>query len=520
MSSLRPSPWHRNPDDSGQRHVPPAGATDAAPPPEGIEAMHAHLDRLRPILRRMRRHWMMGLVGFLVVGLLTAGVAFRFRPAYLSETVVFHQEGMNPESLGGGGQKIDADFMRELLLRRGRLEKLIDELKLHQKTVQRLGMGVAVDEMQQLVRFKAISNSTFKISYTGESAEEAQAVTKWLADQLVDEDLERRQAQAKQAKEFLDTELARAEVDLAAHEEALGQFISKNPEFGSAKMLLPSDGKAAAPRPAPAPAPVAAGPRPRAPKKGEPTPAPAPRPVPKMAEPDPALVSARQDALQDLARASRELAQLQTSYTEQHPEVSAAQNRVRDAEARVKAAGDAIAKASADDIYSSIEDAPPPLPAPADGPAPAPAPVAKGGKARPAPAAAPEPPPPVLKSADEILGAAETDFMRLKRAVEEARARAERLAAESFRAEVASRSQGTGHEARVVVLDAAYLPAAPIRGRLFFVKIGLPVALLLAMLLVVGRAILDDRIYDATDLRHLGFDPLLTVVPGKSRTHV
>ncbi len=111
---------------------------------EGTEAVHAQLEKLQGLVKRMKRHVFIGLLGFVLVGLVTAVFVFRFKPGFLSETVVFHQPGLGPESLGGGATATDPTILRELLMQRGRMEKLVDELKLHQDTVQRLGVGVAV----------------------------------------------------------------------------------------------------------------------------------------------------------------------------------------------------------------------------------------------------------------------------------------------------------------------------------------------------------------------------------------
>lgn len=496
----RPDPWTASPDDSQQVTAPPVPA--AVPEPEGIEAVHAQIDRLRPILRRMRRHWLWGLLGVAIATLVVGGYAFfLFNPPYESETVVFYQPDISPESLGQDTDRVDPTFMRELLLRRGRLEDLIRELELHESTVEKYGIGVAVEEMQRLVSFKPVGKSTFRISYIGDSPEEARDVTAWLADQLVEEELVRRRKQAVESKVFLDKELERVTADLAKLEKELGDFIARHPRFATTNNDAARDNRSA---PAPSPRrPV--GRRPAAPK-----PAPAAAAPQKAPEPDPKLVAERDAAIQELTRASRALAELQSQYTDAHPDVAPAKARVAAAEQKVEAATKAIQSSTADDLYA-IAEKPAPAPSGSAEPEPSPRPAPR---VRPAPKADPEPDPEELADLPpEELGEVETEWMRLRRAVDEAQQQQSRLAAESFRAEVQSRSRSAGHSARVVILDEAYLPSKPLRSRLFFGKIWAPLALILAVGLVLGRALFDDRIYDTDDLANLGMKPLLSVIP-------
>jgi capsular polysaccharide biosynthesis protein len=472
------------------------------------------------MVRRMRRHMWWGLIGVAIASALVWGYAFLvFQPPYESETVVFYQPDINPESLGQQQGRVDPTFMRELLLRRGRLEQLLDELDLHQSTIRKYGIGVAIQELQRMISFKPVGKSTFRISYIGDSPEQAQEVTAWLADQLVEEELDRRRQQALQSKAFLDKELERTTKELAEHEEKLGDFIARYPRFATTNNEAAREAARKAPAPDPAPRRRRRVVVRRRPGKAPPAPAPAPRPPPKPVEPDPALLAERDAAISELTRASRRLAELQSQYTDAHPEVGPAKARVAAAEDRVKKANDAIAAATApaDDIYDE---------APAEDiyespgkPAPAPVPtterrVVVETTPDPAPKAEPEPDGEDLEDLPpEKLGEVETEWMRLKRAVEAARDRQSRLAAESFRAEVQSRSQSAGHSARVVILDKAYLPSQPLRSRLFFGKIWAPLVVLFSVVIVLGRALFDDTIYDTDDLVNVGMKPLLSVIP-------
>lgn len=503
--------------------TPESSSSTVGDEPEGIEAVHDQLDRLRPLLRRMRRNYKWGLLGVVLATLLVGGYAsFMFTPPYQSETVVFYQPDISPESLGKQAGRVDPTYLHELVFRRGRLEALLEDLNLHQDTIAEHGLDAAVEEVKQRIDFKPVGKSTFRLSYIGDSPEEARDITAWIANQVVDEELNRRRQQAKESLEFLDEELERTTSELAEHEERLGAFIAKHPRFATtnneaareAKLSGATNGTQG----------QGAGStgnkryvlrRIRKPADGS-----APQPA-VAAAPDPKLVAARQKALEELTRASQDLARLEQSYTEAHPDVRSAAGRVARAEAAVSQATEAVNASTARQLYntaaesddtdskSAAETVTVRVPVPASKPDEEA--EAEGGAAAKAPSLAE-----LEKLPPDELGDVETRWMRLQRAVEEARDQQARLAAESFRAEVQSRSQSAGHSARAVILDPAYLPTKPMRSRLFFGKIWAPLALFLGLAFLIARALFDDRILVPDDASNGKM--MLAVIPTHDRT--
>ncbi len=111
--------------------------------------------------------------------------------------------------------------------------------------------------------------------------------------------------------------------------------------------------------------------------------------------------------------------------------------------------------------------------------------------------------------------AQEAEWARLSREVAEARERYRELEARQFLATMTANMTAAGQAAQIVVIDPAYLPAAPVgpaRSRL------LGLALLVAGLAGVGAALLaaliDDRILDRADVERLGLAPILAEIPG------
>ena len=449
MARNRPDPWSRSPDDSGD--VAPA-ARIAADEPEGIDALRARVDRIKPLLRRMRRHWRIGIIGFLIALAGVCVVAVGYKPVFLSEAVVFHEPSSDSPSLSGGPEPADTDLLRQLLWRRSTVEALIGDLKLRQRTVREHGIAVAVEDMRKAMTFSVLGTRTFRIGYKGNSPEEARDVTKWLIDKLVTEDVERHKTQSIKSQELLADEVKRAAQHLRDREEAMARFLAEHPEFSVAK--------------------------PNAPKAR----------APVEVDAEPALVAERRASMAALSDATRRLSRLHAEHADEHPSVIAAQARVAEAEARLHRANEAIAR------QIGQANAQKPKAATTAGPAPQPKP-----------------------RRDEQLAPSETDWPRLRAELDAARDKHERLTAQLFRADVSSRSQPALHDARVVVLDEAFLPPKPIRSRLSFFQLGLPAAAFFAFLLSLAAALWDDRIYDVADLQNLGIEPVLTVIPSHAR---
>ncbi|HVY30997.1 MAG TPA: hypothetical protein VHB79_30780, partial [Polyangiaceae bacterium] len=95
----------------------------------------------------------------------------------------------------------------------------------------------------------------------------------------------------------------------------------------------------------------------------------------------------------------------------------------------------------------------------------------------------------------------ETDWLRLTRAVTEARQRLDQIEAQLFRADIEVSSESGGHGVQVSVIDPAFLPQRPVPpGTVTLGLIFLAAAAVLGALLMLVRATLDDRVFDARDL--------------------
>ncbi|AUX39804.1 protein kinase involved in polysaccharide biosynthesis [Sorangium cellulosum] len=506
----------------------PSGPT---PPQEALVALPGDMSAraamgpqppsVAAMINRTLAHW------YVAVIVAIAGVAFTVlivqarKPAYRSETVVFYREGVKSTYLGPDGPdplRTLAARLKETLLARSNLQKVVEEFNLFPDVVEKRGMVDAVDRLRAKIIFKARSTDTFAISAEGETRELAQEVTQRLADILVEETTRMRKTQAQMTNEFLDSELKRAEQDVEKAETELAAFLAEHPEFAA---------ETAAPGGAQSGAAIRAqerratdvdptlealerqAPRLRARLTGQPQQA-----APSVGgAPSPALVRQRDQAEQELANARRDLADKQSRFTEQHPDVRAAATRVSTAEAALRRAEEAlvlppapepVVEVAATDeaekakIRAQLAKIEREIAARR---------TAKKGNAADA-----------SETAKQIINT-ETEWSRLSREKTRAQQRLADLEGKSFRAEMAASSEQGGYSAQIEVLDPAYRPSAPSGPSRLLLAIGgffLSVAAGIAAAAARG-IVLDDRVYDMEDIDRMALAPVLVVVPAAPR---
>jgi len=229
---------------------------------------------------------------------------------------------------------------------------------------------------------------------------------------------------------------------------------------------------------------------------------------------DQAATLGRSQAEGALTAARRDLADKRGMYTDEHPDVKSAQRRVIDAEADVRRAIAATAAA----LH--------------------PAPAAGGGAAtdedpngtsrvaslrralgsvrtqiatirsRSVPKATPPP-----KTSQGVV-AVDTEWTRLFREVSEARERQSQLESRQFQAGLVATLASSGEAGRLVVIDPAFKPTRPVAGRrVTTALLGGAASLILAMLVMIALAFLDERLYSAADVRRVIGDQFVILVP-------
>jgi len=485
------------------------------------------IDRVMALVRRILSFWKRGLIVFVVGALIVVPIVFTRPRDYRSETVILYHETIRSdlqgdEGGGGGDARRVGARLRELLLSRQSLEPIISDLHLFQDKIIRGEAIGAVEEMRKHISFRARDGDTFEISFVGSTPEQAQEVTQRLADCIVKEAENRRTDSAKTLKEFLNTESTRNQVELDKKEAELGSFVAAHPEFTprlqgispQAATATPGGGTTAS---APNADPVLASLESRAARidrqlraaQGQVVPSspkPTFQPPPDSAE----LVAARAD-----------LADKSNRYTEKHPDVIAAKNRLKAAE-QAQAAAVEAARVAWNQRHPAEEEAPPPKNATDEAAlrkelteiqaqlANRRAQLAKAGADAGAAGAA------VVAPNSNV--ALELEFTRLQREVSDLRDRQQKLEERVFRASMTASSVMNDRNVQVSVLDPAYLPVRPSsKPRSVLLGALLAACMLLAIASMAASAMLDDRIYERIDIEKLDVLPVIAVIP-RTRT--
>jgi capsular polysaccharide biosynthesis protein len=487
---------------------------EAAREPDSRE----QLQRGLAFLRRAARFWHVPLLALLVGGVAFAIFNLIRKPEYRSETVILYIERAGSGTTESSQAERSASArLRELLMSRPRLERMVTAFDLYSDVKRRYGMGDAIEELKKHVDFRAPGGDTFSIAFTGGSPSEAQRVTAELARSVIEGDAQLRKHQAKVALDFLASEKKSSETQLRDAEQKLAAFMAAHPRFALDTTPL-ANGAAIRASMGATPAVAQPGGQPRV--IWTPPPAAAPGPAAKKlasesgqavaAAPAPAMVANHAEearARAALAAARENLTEQLSRYTPAHPDVRAAEAAVARATERL------AALASGAPAVAAAPASPAQTPAPAASAAPRPRTAA--------------PPAPVAVSApraaarDENLVDLETEWLQLTRAVTEARQRQDQIEAQLFRADIQAGSAAVGHGVHVSIIDPAYLPERPQPpGRTTIAVIFAAVSLALGTLLTLILAALDERMFLPRDAE--GVATILAEVPSPSprRAHV
>jgi hypothetical protein len=225
---------------------------------------------------------------------------------------------------------------------------------------------------------------------------------------------------------------------------------------------------------------------------------------------DPNLAAARMRALTEQQAAQRDLADKEARFTNEHPDVKAAQRRLAAAEGALRRAEGAIAM----------------RPTAATAPAPSPGDEATAaritalrrqlsivraqiGNARKGSKATAEVP-----RDGRSMVAIETEWTRLMRETSEARERQSQLEAKQFQASLLATLTSGGQGGRIVVADPPFRPTRPIAGSRFKIAmVGGAASVLFALLGVLGLAAVDDRLYAPRDLERVLTTSIVIAIP-------
>lgn len=503
--------------------------------PIGTQTPRDKFDQLIAFVRRtMRYWWLVGIITF-VGGVLAVAFALLQKPKFLSEAKVFYNERIQSSVLQGRDYGVNTKNLgyhyQEMLLSRTNMTRVIEELELFPEVREDKGIDAAIEEFKKQATFRVRGAGMFYISYVSEDPERSQAVTALLVDILLEEDERLRREQASATMNFLLDQKAKINAELDKRQRELAKFLSEHPEFaldtmpggntapGASIRAQARSGSTAAPLPDNMDPRLLALERQRrrirarlaAPDNGSAQPR---SRTPEQIEAE-RLVG---EAERDLRRARRELEDRLSRLQPAHPDVIRAQREVVDAEQRVQR------------VKAQVPPALPP-PKPIDRTAlqdelrqlereisSTKARIREeegGGKGE------EEPEPESISEEENWVVALETEYARLRQAVDEQRKRLESTDASLSRAEITASQQMAEQGAVLTIIDPPNLPTIPQgKGRALLAAAGTAVFVMLGTLLALALALVDDRIYGGADLERLALAPVAVVVPRARKRRV
>lgn len=457
--------------------------------------------------------WRIGLA-VLAFGLAAAFLAPKaIEPRYKSESLLANRESIRAGDEERNDNKRFGAKLKEMLLARSKLEEIVKELKLYPGTGDPIS---AVDKLRTDIQFKA-NEDTFLIGYEASDPQLAALVVSRLAEGVVEESARLRRERATASKDFLEEQKQRAEQDLKTSERRLADFVRQHPEYANdvASQRRASSTAAAS----------TAGSRfgggdaqrsalerqaARLRERLEGVPAAAGASAAQQQRLDAEIASAKKDADEKSAR-----------YTDQHPDVVAANRRLaelRAERAELQRQGAELSEAEKVTIRSELARLTGMI-GRVKGSAASPgagAGAAAGAGAGPGVSVSP-----TNNEADAIVKV-ETEWARLQRDQVEARERSKLLEERLFKATIALNVEELGGATQLAIVDRAYVPVAPLKNsKSKVLAVGVLVAVLLAVVSMLVSAYFDSTIRSVSQIAALSVSPMVLSIsmPQSPKTH-
>ncbi|MDB4958392.1 MAG: lipopolysaccharide biosynthesis protein [Myxococcales bacterium] len=475
------------------------------------------LERLVDLGRKTLRYSWLIAVFAVGGGALSLVFALTRARSYTAEAVLGYEEKIQSSVLSNREEAVNrflGDRYRELLMARPQLIQVIEDPKLNPYP-DIADPSLALEKFRQAVKFDSKGGANFKITFTDTDPDRAKAVTDRLTRLLQDKDEAMRSQQAQNTVAFATAQKEESAAELRKREQALAEFLAKHPEFAQDQNQASAEGagiRAIRNKPATGNTRLDVLDRQRARLQARLDAPPDAPPIRVSAPPTPEKIAAEaavQDAQREVVSAQRELEDALSKYTEKHPSVIKAQERVafakqhlREAKAAVPPDTEmAVAPATPADrtkiqkdlavIQSQIADE-----------------QKRSGSNQ-----------TTADQSAQWVVKLETQYTELRRGVTEQRETVESLADSVRRAQIdASAKAAEGGGGRLTVINPAEKPAHPTGpGKTVFLLAGMVLFLTLGGTLAIGLAVIDDRLYRRADIDQLGIAVLAVIPPARIR---
>lgn len=466
------------------------------------------------LARKTARYWWLIAVFAVLGGGLSLVFALTRPRIYQSWATLFYQERIQSQLLSPGreemAQRNIGDRYRELLLARHQLDQIIVDPALDPYPRER-DPEVKIEKLRLAVRLETHGANVFRINFTDSDPERAKRVADKLTKMLQDKDEALRNEQAAATVAFVTDQQENAREELKKRETAYTEFLAKHPEFVQDANSTAQEGASIrairTPKVAPGNSKLYALERQRQRIQAS---LDAPPGVALPAMPSPrsperiAAEAAVQDAQREVNAAKRELEDALTKFTDIHPSVLKARERIETATLRLRQREAAVPPdvepvtrvTTAEDRTRMQKDL-------QQIEAQIAAEQSRTGK----------PADPSADATTSWVVRLEGEHNELRRAVAEQRERVQSLADSAFRAQMDANQKLAEQGGRLAIIDPAFKPARPTGpGKTIFLLAGMVLFLTLGLSLAVGLAVIDDRLYRRADLDRLGV-AVLAVIP-------
>jgi succinoglycan biosynthesis transport protein ExoP len=201
-----------------------------------------------------RRRWRLGVAVFLVPLSATIGLALYLPAVYRASTVVLVDRQQVPEafvrSTVTSGPETRLQTISQEILKRGRLEALIERFDLYRGLRDSRSMEAATERMRRDIQLEQRTDpvvrggaiAAFTVSYTGPDPETVAAVTNTLASLYLSENSRVREREASGTADFLRKELDDVKGRLGDQEARVSAFkrrhIGENPKNMDANLAV------------------------------------------------------------------------------------------------------------------------------------------------------------------------------------------------------------------------------------------------------------------------------------------
>ena len=184
-----------------------------------------------------KRKWI--IIGSILTALGIAGLLVLFLPkSYRSNTLILVETQKIPEdyvrSIVGGTIEERLIMIKQQVMSRTLLSRVVNEFKLYQDDVRSQGFEDVIDDMRRNIRVDTVGTGrggrieAFSISYSNRDPMVAMKVTSKLASQFIEENLRVREQFVEGASEFLEQELAKSKAGLELLEQKISDYKKKH----------------------------------------------------------------------------------------------------------------------------------------------------------------------------------------------------------------------------------------------------------------------------------------------------